>query len=84
MGRSPKILFMPLENFSMNGQQSCHGQRVCVLVCIESFVDELSSNDLIEMMRLRRDDKGGFIQKGFVVWCKWGLGMLSLKKHESQ
>jgi hypothetical protein len=53
-------------------------------VCIESFVDELSSNDLIEMMRLRRDDKGGFIQEAFVFWCKWRLGMLSLRKHESQ
>jgi hypothetical protein len=57
---------------------------VCVLVCIESFVDELSSNDLIEMMRLRRNDKGGFIHKGFVFWCKWGLGMFNLKKYESQ
>jgi hypothetical protein len=53
-------------------------------VCIESFVDELSFDDLIEMMCLKRDDKGGFIQKGLVFWCKWGLGMFSLKKHESQ
>jgi len=47
-------------------------------------VDELSFDDLIEIMRLKRDDKGGFILKGLVFWCKWGLGMFSLRKHESQ